>query len=85
MYNSQLTRQYMQFIQQAGFKYFKDAIGYYFDNGTKIFSIMQCGPVFNCFYNIKIDGAWVLKLKKPSVLSFEESLKWILYCIQKGI
>jgi len=85
MYNEQLTRQYMQFIQQAGFKYSKDNLGYYFDNGTKRFSIMKTGPVFDCYYNIRVNGGWVLKLKKPGVLEFQMCLRWILDVIQKGI
>lgn len=83
MYNKQLTRQYLQFIKQAGFKDSKDTLGYYFDNGTKKFSIMISGPTFNCFYNEKINSAWILKLKKPGVLNIEDCLKWILDCIQK--
>lgn len=84
MYNNQLAKQYGQFLQQAGFKYSKDNLGYYYDNGTKRFSIMKCGPLFNCFYNIKINNNWVLKGKKNGIMQYEICLRWILEIIQKG-
>lgn len=84
-YNEQLTKQYMQFIEQAGYKDYNDNLGYYFDNGIKKFSVMKSGPVFNFFYNKKVDGAWILQLRKMGMLNFEECLRLILDCIQKEV
>lgn len=85
MYNNGQTRQYMQFIQGAGFKYSKDDLGYYFDNGVKKFSIMKTGPIFNCFYNIKVEGSWTLKTKSLGVLQFDMCLQWVINMIQQKI
>lgn len=84
MYDKQLARQYMQFIEQAGFKYSKNVLGYYYDNGIKKFSIMKTGPVFVCYYNINVNGTWTLKQKSQNLLQFEICLKWILDIIQNG-
>lgn len=85
MYNNdQLTKQYGKFLQQVGFKYSKDDLGYYYDNGIKRFSIMKCGSIFNCFYNIKVNDNWVLKDKKQGIIKYEICLRWILDNIQRG-
>lgn len=83
--NKQLTKQYMGFIKQADFEYSKDKIGYYFDNGIKKFSIMQSGPLFNCFYNKKNDNnEYVLVDKRIGEFEFSNCCAWILSHIQKG-
>lgn len=83
--NRQLTTQYLNFIKQAGYKYSKDDLGYYFDNNLKKFSIMKVGPVFECYYNIKQgSGVWSLKEKKIGFLDFVQGLRWVLEKIQQG-
>ena len=83
MFNKQITTQYLGFIKQAGYQYSKDSLGYYLDNGMKKFSIIKTGPTFICYYNLKLDGGWVLQAKSQSILEFSECLRWVLTNIQK--
>jgi hypothetical protein len=82
---SALTNQYFNFIKQAGYKYWKDGLGYYFDNGSRRFSVMKTGPIFQCYFNVKDNGAWVLKDKSNGILDFDQCLIWVTNNIRKSI
>lgn len=84
MFDENITRQYVKFIIQSGYKYTKDNLGFYFDSGNKKFSIMKTGPLFQCYYNENVDGQWVLKQKSNSIFEFSQGLKWILNIIQNS-
>ena len=82
--NKQLATQYFNFIKQAGFKYSKDDLGFYFDNGLKRFSVINTGPFMQCFYNKKQRNKWVLQDKSKSTTDLIQCLMWILKNIQVG-
>jgi len=83
-FDKTVTKQYFTFLEQAGYQYSKDNLGYYFDNGTNRFSIMKTGPLLMCYFNKKIGKSWNLKSKSQSFLDFNLCLQWILTQIQKG-
>jgi hypothetical protein len=83
-FDRKISKQYFKFIEQAGYLYSKDNLGYYFDNGMKRFSIMKTGPSFQCFYNKKSGQGFVLKAKSTNFIDFNHCLQWVLTNIQKG-
>jgi hypothetical protein len=83
MSDKNIITQYFNFIKQAGYKYSKDNLGYYFDNGLKRYSIMKTGPMFICYFNIKVNSGFVLKDKSNSTINFEDTLRWVLLKIQQ--
>ncbi|MFW6008416.1 MAG: hypothetical protein ACOCP8_04030 [archaeon] len=82
--NQQIIHQYHQFIKQTGYKYSKDDLGFYFDNGKNKFSIMKSGPSFICYFNVRENNDWILKSKSHMMLQFDEGLRWVLTNIQKN-
>lgn len=82
MYDKQLVKQYRYIIKQAGFSMSENALGYYYDNGLKKFSIMKTGPIFICYYNINQNGIWILKQKSNGLLQLDMCLQWIVNLIQ---
>ena len=83
--NQPMVNQYFAMIKNAGYKYSKDELGYYFDNGLKRFSIMRTGPFVQAFYNKREDGNWKLQDKQTTTIQLYESLQWILQKIQSGV
>jgi hypothetical protein len=84
--NKQLVKQYLDYIKNAGYKYSKDSLGFYFDNNLRRFSVMKTGPTFQCFLNIRVESGWQLKTKSQAgIVEFYQCLIWINNCIQKQI
>jgi hypothetical protein len=82
--NQAMVNQYFKFIKQAGFAYSKDSNGFYFNNGTKMFSIIKTGPFMATYYNKKKSNKWILQDKYKSTLKLIDCLQWILKKIQSN-
>lgn len=72
------NRQYFDIIKNNGFKYSKDAMGYYFDKDDEKFSIIKTGPYCQCFYNKLIDNTWKLQKNSYHLTNFNDCLIWII-------
>jgi len=75
--DQQLVNQYFKYIKDAGYKYWKDDMGFYFEAGIKRFSIIKVGPFLDVYYNKKENGKYTLQEKITGKIQLLECLQWI--------
>jgi hypothetical protein len=83
--NQEMVNQYFKFIKEAGYDYSKDSNGYYFNNGTNMFSIIQTGPFMATYFNKNKSNRWILQDKRAATLNLIDCLQWILKKIQNNL
>lgn len=75
--DQKMINQYFKFIQDSGYKYWKDKIGFYFERGIKRFSVIRIGPFLDVYYNKKENGKYTLQEKITGQISLLVCLRWI--------
>ena len=75
--DQQMVNQYFKYIQDSGYRYWKDNLGFYFERGKKRFSVIQVGPLMDVYYNIKQNGKYTLKEKLTGQVLLFNCLRWI--------
>ena len=75
--DQKIVSQYFKFIQDSGYKYWKDPLGFYFERGLKRFSVIKIGPFLDVYYNLKENGKFVLQEKVTGKIQLLECLIWI--------
>ena len=71
------VNQYFKYLKDAGFKYWKDKMGFYFEAGIRRFSAIQIGPFLDVYFNKKENGKYVLQEKKTGLIKVLDALQWI--------
>lgn len=79
-----INNAYYNIIKQAGYKYSKDNMGFYFDNGINKFSIIVIGNIYEFYFNKYENGIYNLIDKQVGVIDLNVILLKIIQIIQEG-
>ena len=73
----QTVNAYFHFLKTMGYVYQKHDMGFYLDNESKKFSVIQIGELYNLFLYKKEHNELILVEQHPGMISMLLSIQWI--------